>query len=184
MNPTTPASVDPVRQAALDAAADRLIAAAADRTPCPPVRELVPGATLADGYAVQGIVRSRTQAGRDRVGRKIGLTSEAVQQQMGVDSPDLGVLYHDMAYADGDPIPYERLLQPRIEAEVAFVLGADLPGAPIAPADVVAATDHVVAAIEVCASRIADWKHLVVRHRRRQRLVGGVRDRCDAGVAR
>lgn len=153
----TTTSPDPLRQAALEAAADRLIAAAADATPCPPVRELVPDGGLSDGYTVQRLVRARTEAGRRRVGRKIGLTSEAVQRQMGVDSPDLGVLHADMAFADGETIPYDSLLQPRIEAEVAFVLGADLPPAPVTADDVAAATDHVVAAIEVCASRIAGW---------------------------
>ena len=128
MTATTP-TVDPTRRAALEAAAERLIAAAATATPCPPVRELLPDATLDDGYAVQRLVHERTAAGRRRVGRKIGLTSEAVQRQMGVDTPDLGVLHADMAYADGETIPYDRLLQPRIEAEVAFVLGADLPPA-------------------------------------------------------
>ena len=148
---------DPTRQTALDAAADRLIAAAATATPCPPVRELVPGATLEDAYIVQRLVRTRTGSGRVRIGRKIGLTSEAVQQQMGVDTPDLGVLHADMAFADGETIPFDQLLQPRNEAEVAFVLAADLPPAPVTADDVAAATDHVVAAIEVCASRIAGW---------------------------
>lgn len=154
MTTTDPASI---RDAALQAAADRLISAAAAAAPCPPVRDLLPGATLADGYAVQRLVHARTDAGRRRVGRKIGLTSAAVQQQMGVDTPDIGVLHADMAFADGETIPFARLLQPRIEAEVAFVLGADLPAAPVTRADVAAATDHVVAAIEVCASRIAGW---------------------------
>lgn len=149
--------IDPAHQAALETAADRLIAATADAVPCHPVRDLVPGASLADGYAVQRLVRARTESGRRRVGRKIGLTSAAVQRQMGVDTPDLGVLHADMAFADGEIIPHHRLLQPRIEAEVAFVLGADLPAASVTADDVAAATDHVVAAIEVCASRIAGW---------------------------
>lgn len=154
MTTTTP---DPTRQAALETAADRLIVAAATSTPCPPVRDLVPDAGLDDGYAVQRLVRTRTEAGRRRVGRKIGLTSEAVQQQMGVDTPDLGVLHDDMSFADGEPIPRGLLMQPRIEAEVAFLLGADLPAGSVTAADVAAATDHVVAAIEVCDSRIAGW---------------------------
>ncbi len=154
---TTTPTVDPTRRAAHEAAADRLVTAAATATPCPPVRELLPDATLDDGYAVQRLVHERTSAGRQRVGRKIGLTSEAVQRQMGVDTPDLGMLHADMAYADGETIPYDRLLQPRIEAEVAFVLGADLPPRPVTADEVSAAVDHVVAAIEVCASRIADW---------------------------
>ncbi|MEZ5167382.1 MAG: hypothetical protein R2695_13175 [Acidimicrobiales bacterium] len=148
---------DPARQAALEAAADRLVVAAAAGVPCPPVRELVADAGLDEGYAVQEIVRARTEQRRTRAGRKIGLTSEAVQQQMGVATPDLGVLHTDMAFPDGTTIPSGLLLQPRIEAEVAFVLGADLPAVGVTAADVAAATDHVVAAIEVCDSRIAGW---------------------------
>ena len=148
---------DPDRRPAIDAAAERLIDAAARRTPCAPVRELLRDGGLDDGYAVQRAVRARTESGRRRVGRKIGLTSAAVQQQMGVTTPDLGVLHADMAYGDSEPIPADRLLQPRIEAEVAFVLGTDLPDRPVTTADVLRAVDFVVAAIEVCDSRIARW---------------------------
>src|SRR5690606_33256273 len=87
---------------------------------------------------------------------KIGLTSPAVQRQMGVDTPDFGVLLADMAYGDSDPIPWGRLLQPRVEAEVAFVLGRDLPDRPVVASDVLRATEFVVAAIEVVDSRISD----------------------------
>lgn len=153
----TVADSDPSHQAALEAAAERLIAAANSGEPCPPVRDLLPGATIEDGYAVQRIVRSRTGSDRTRTGRKIGLTSQAVQEQMGIETPDMGVLYADMAFADGETIPHGRLLQPRIEAEVAFVLGADLPLGSVTAPDIVAATNYVVAAIEVCASRIAGW---------------------------
>lgn len=153
----TVANDDSTHQAALEAAADRLVAAANDGVPCRPVRELLPGATIDDGYAVQRLVRGRVGSGRTRSGRKIGLTAKAVQQQMGIDTPDMGLLYADMAFADGETIPHGRLLQPRIEAEVAFVLGADLPPAPVTAPDVVAATEYIVAAIEVCASRISGW---------------------------
>ncbi len=148
---------DPGRRAAVEAAADRLVAAAREGSPCPPVRELLPDGGLEDGYAVQQLVRARTGEGRRRVGRKVGLTSEAVQRQMGVDTPDLGVLFADMAYGDAEPIPHGRLLQPRIEAEVAFVLGADLPDHTVTPAEVLRAVDFVVPAIEVCDSRIRGW---------------------------
>lgn len=150
-------TADPARHRAHEAAADRLVEARQQAIPCPPVRELLPDGDLEDGYAVQQLVHDRTSGGRRRVGRKIGLTSEAVQRQMGVATPDLGVLFADMAYGDAEPIPFERLLQPRIEAEVAFVLGTDLPERPVTTADVLRAVDFVVAAIEVCDSRIADW---------------------------
>ncbi|WP_272496282.1 2-keto-4-pentenoate hydratase [Nocardioides sp. B-3] len=95
--------------------------------------------------------------GRARVvGRKIGLTSEAVQRQLGVDIPDFGVLFDDMAYADGAAVPMSRLLQPKVEAELAFVLATDLDG-DLSPATIRAAVDHAVVALEIVDSRIAGW---------------------------
>jgi 2-keto-4-pentenoate hydratase len=90
-------------------------------------------------------------------GRKIGLTSAAVQKQMGVDQPDFGMLFADMAVADGEEIAPSRLYQPRVEGEIAFFLGRDLTGEAITLAEVMAAIDYAVAAIEVVGSRIADW---------------------------
>ncbi len=148
---------DGARTAAYEAAADRLVDAARRATPCRPVREILPDGDLEDGYAVQQVVRARTSGGRRRVGRKIGLTSAAVREQMGVDVPDFGVLFADMAYGDSEPIPYGRLLQPRIEAEVAFVLGDDLPAHPVTTTELLRAVDFVVPAIEVCDSRIENW---------------------------
>lgn len=143
--------------AAHDAAAVRLAEAFTSRTPCEPVRELLPEGTIDDAYQVAQQVLELNSADVRRVGRKIGLTSLAVQRQMGVDTPDFGVLLADMAYGDSEPIPSSRLLQPRVEAEVAFVLGADLPERPVTTADVLRATDFVVASIEVVDSRIRDW---------------------------
>jgi 2-keto-4-pentenoate hydratase len=141
----------------LHAAAGTLLDAARTRTPCPPLRLTHPEATVDDGYAVQQLVHEQSRPTSRRVGRKIGLTSAAVQQQMGVCVPDYGVLFADMCFGDRQPIPADRLLQPRVEAEVAFVLGADLPERPVVIADVLRATDFVVAAIEVVDSRIRDW---------------------------
>lgn len=144
-------------------AAARLTAAATTHTPCDPVRDILPDATIGDAYAVQQLVAAMAaRPGRRAVGRKIGLTSPAVQEQMGVGEPDFGVLYSDMAYGDSQPIPDGLLLQPRIEAEVAFVLSADLPVAPVTPFQVLRATDFVVAAIEVVDSRIRDWDITIV----------------------
>jgi 2-keto-4-pentenoate hydratase len=110
-------------------------------------------------YAVQQAVAARRAAGGARVvGRKIGLTSLAVQQQLGVDQPDFGVLFEDMQFADGDTVSMTRLLQPRIEAEVAFVLRADLTGDDLSLDDVRDAVDYAVAALEVADSRVEDWK--------------------------
>ena len=144
------------------AAAARLIEAEATRVPCPPVRDLFPDGTIDDAYLVQQRVVEVTRSGVRRVGRKIGLTSPAVQQQMGVDTPDFGVLLADMAYGDAEPIPATRLLQPKVEAEVAFVLGRDLPDTPVIASDVLRATDFVVPAIEVVDSRISDWDISIV----------------------
>jgi len=154
--PTEPLDGD-ARRAAVDACARRLIDAAERSTPCAPVRELWPDGGLDDGYDVQRAVHAATSQGRRRVGRKIGLTSDAVQRQTGVATPDLGVLFDDLRFGHGEEIPFSRLLQPCIEAEVAFVLGADLPDRDVTAEEVRAATDHVVVAIEVCDSRIAGW---------------------------
>jgi 2-keto-4-pentenoate hydratase len=148
---------DADRRSAHEAAAERLLDATRRRRPCRPVRELLPDGGLDDGYAVQTIVHARGSAGRRRVGRKIGLTSPAVQQQMQVDTPDFGVLFADMAYGDSEPIPFGDLLQPRVEAEVAFVLGTDLPEGDVTEPELIRAIDFVVPAIEVVDSRIADW---------------------------
>ena len=141
----------------VDAAA-RLRQAASTGVPVPPVRDLIGPDDVRAAYAVQQLnVAERLAAGRTVVGRKIGLTSHAVQQQLGVDQPDFGVLLDDMAYADGDTIAYSTVLQPRAEAEIAFVLGSDLADGELDHARVRAAVDHVVAALEVCGSRVADW---------------------------
>ncbi|GAA3311564.1 2-keto-4-pentenoate hydratase [Nonomuraea dietziae] len=137
-------------------AADRLLEAVRTGKPCAPVRDLV--ATAGEGYAVQEInTRRALEEGRRLVGRKIGLTNLAVQKQLGVDSPDFGMLFADMAYLDGLPVPYERFLQPRAEAEVALVLGRDLVGGPFTVAEVIRAVDFALPAIEIVDSRVADW---------------------------
>ncbi|MFE5333992.1 2-keto-4-pentenoate hydratase [Embleya sp. NPDC056575] len=143
---------------AVRAAAERLLDAAATGVACAPVRDVIGPGDLAAAYAVQRrIVDDRLARGARIVGRKIGLTSTAVQRQLGVDRPDFGVLFDDMGHADGDVIPYRAVLQPRVEAEVAFVLGADLADGPLDLAQVRGAIDHAVAALEICGSRVRDW---------------------------
>jgi 2-keto-4-pentenoate hydratase len=140
------------------AAAQRLATAAETRVPCAPVRDLIGDRDQDLAYRVQAALTARRlETGERIVGRKIGLTSRAVQAQLGVGSPDFGTLFGGMAYADREPIPLSRFLQPRVEAEVAFVLGTDLDRPEPTVADVVRATDHVLAAIEVVDSRIAGW---------------------------
>jgi len=116
--------------------------------------------TDADGaYAVQTINTRYWEAqGRRIVGRKAGLTAKAVQAQLGVDQPDFGVLFDDMRVADGGRIDPANSLQPKAEAEIAFVLGSDLPDADTTVEQVAAAVARVHTAIEIVDSRIADWK--------------------------
>ncbi|WAZ25598.1 fumarylacetoacetate hydrolase family protein [Streptomyces cinnabarinus] len=140
------------------AAAGRIAGALASGVPCAPVRDLIGRDDLAAAYAVQAVLTERRiAAGARVVGRKIGLTSEAVQRQLGVDQPDFGFLFDDMAYAHGDTVPSGRVLQPRAEAEIAFVLGADLADGPLDRERVRAAIAYGVPALEICGSRIAGW---------------------------
>lgn len=143
---------------ALTEAADRLREAAREGKPCAPVRDLLPSGTAEVGYAVQEInTRRALEEGRRPVGRKIGLTSPAVQRQLGVDRPNFGMLFADMACLDGLPVSAGRFLQPKAEAEIALVLKGDLVGGPFTVADVIRATDFALPAIEIVDSRVAGW---------------------------
>jgi 2-keto-4-pentenoate hydratase len=140
------------------AAALRLRTAHESGIPCPPVRALLPAGDVDAAYAVQDEnTRHWLARGRRPVGRKIGLTAKAVQRQLGVDQPDFGMLYADMAVGDGDEIAPGRVLQPKVEAEIAFVLERDLACERPLASDVIAATAYVLPAIEVVGSRIAKW---------------------------
>ena len=139
-------------------AAARLQSAIDNRAACTPVRDLIGPTDLGAAYRVQErITGGRIAAGAHVVGRKIGLTSLAVQEQMDVDQPDFGVLFADMAYDDDATVGMERLLQPKGEAEVAFVLKKDLADGPLDLDQIRSAIDYGVAALEVCDSRIAGW---------------------------
>lgn len=143
----------PVRKAA-----DRLAAAARSGHPCAPVRDLIAPGDLDAAYAVQRLNTERAlSAGARLVGRKIGLTSSAVQRQLGVDRPDYGALLSDMAVDRDGPVPPGRLLQPKVEAEVALILAAGLPDERCTVEDVVAATAFAVPALEIVDSRVAGW---------------------------
>lgn len=139
-------------------AADLLWQAAESRTACAPVRDLLADGWVEAAYAAQEINTQRSlAAGRRLVGRKIGLTSVAVQKQLGVDQPDYGMLFADMAMPDGLEIPTSRLIQPKAEAEVAFVLGRDLDDPQLTMADVLRAVEYALPALEIVDSRVADW---------------------------
>lgn len=111
--------------------------------------------TMEDAYAIQDeLVRQKLQSGRSVIGWKIGLTSKAMQYALGIDIPDSGILFDDMAFENGSTIPAGHFIQPRIEAEIAFVMKQGLSGDGVTRADVIDATDHVVPAIEILDTRI------------------------------
>lgn len=140
----------------LQRVADLLDQAATSGEPVLPVRDQL--ASIADAYRVQQLNTQRqVHAGRRITGRKIGLTSHAVQQQLGVDQPDFGTLYDSMEVADGEAIAWPRLMQAKCEAEVALVLERDLDRENIVLSDLLAATAYALPAIEVVGSRIANW---------------------------
>ena len=144
---------------AIEAAAERLRAAAAAGVPCEPVRGLLgEDAGPEAGYAVQDVNTEHSLAAGRRVsGHKVGLTNAAVQAQLGMDEPIWGVLYADKCRTDGDDLGGAGLIAPRLEVEVAFVLGADLDKGQHTAADVIDATAYVLPALEIVDSRIAGW---------------------------
>lgn len=139
-------------------AADRLWRAYKNGQVCHPIRDLIGSTDIDNAYNVQSqLTRMRVDSGEKVVGWKVGLTSDAVQHQLGVDQPDFGVLFEDMSYRDNDVVPIRRLVQPKVEAEVAFVLSEDLIVGDLDIASVSAAVDYAVAAIEIVDSRVAGW---------------------------
>lgn len=125
----------------------------------PPLRDGLEPTDAGKAYQVQAINTAYwQQSGRRIVGRKIGLTSKAVQAQLGVDQPDYGVLFDDMAIANGGTLKRNQFIQAKAEAEIALVLAKDLNKTNTSMADIIAATDYACAAIEIVDSRIADWK--------------------------
>ncbi|WP_269395283.1 2-keto-4-pentenoate hydratase [Maritalea porphyrae] len=144
----------------IETTAKALIAAERDRAVVAPIAaDFGDKADIDTAYAVQEeVTKAAIAQGRRLVGRKIGLTSRAVQAQMGVDQPDYGMLFADMEYADGGIIPAGALIQPKVEAEIAFVLGRDLTREDVTTAELMGAIDYALPAIEIVDSRIQDWK--------------------------
>jgi 2-oxopent-4-enoate hydratase len=152
-----------VKQPMQDSAIERLAAELAEaertRVPIAPLTERDPGFTVADAYAVQlRNVDRRLGEGRRILGRKVGLTSLAMQRQLGVDEPDFGALLDDMVVEEGDAIAPGELIAPRVEAEIAFVMERDLKGPGVDSAAALRAVAGALPALEIIDSRVADWK--------------------------
>jgi len=148
--------------------------AARQRLTILPVRDELAGMGIAGAYAVQDInTRHALESGRRLTGRKIGLTSKSVQQQLGVDAPDFGMLFADMELAPDEEVAPGRVLQPKVEAEVAVVLERDLDGEEVTLSQLISATAYVLPAVEIVGSRIRDWDI---------RLLDTVADNASSGL--
>ena len=118
-----------------------------------------PEITIEDAYRIQQRLNARrTEAGETIIGKKIGVTSKAVMNMLGVYQPDFGLLTDGMVYNEGQAIPANTLIQPKAEGEIAFILKKDLVGPGVSAADVIAATEGVMACFEIVDSRIRGWK--------------------------
>ncbi|MGQ3058558.1 MAG: 2-oxopent-4-enoate hydratase [Nevskia sp.] len=138
---------------------DALYQALVDRQPLAPLTEREPDITIDDAYRIQlRMIERRLAKGETVIGKKIGVTSKAVQQMLNVYQPDFGLLLSGMVYAEGQAIPADSMIAPRAEAEVAFILKRDLDGPGVTAADVLRATDFVMPCFEIVDSRIKDWK--------------------------
>ena len=139
--------------------AGKLIAATNTSTPIEPITAQFPGLKLEDAYAIQmEIVQQRVAAGRRIVGKKIGLSGRKMQELLGVTEPDYGHLFDDMILNSGEQVAMNGLIQPRCEAEIAFLLNEDLAGPGVTVAEVIAATEGILPALEIVDTRIRDWQ--------------------------
>lgn len=138
---------------------EELYQAFLERRPVAPLISREPEITIEDAYRIQeALVARRLAAGETVVGKKIGATSRPVQEMLGVYQPDFGILLSGMVYQEGDTIDLSQMIQPKAEAELAFVLKEDLKGPGITAMDVIRATDYVLPCFEIVDSRITDWK--------------------------
>lgn len=154
--------------------ADELWEADRSAKPVAPLTDRHPDLDIADAYAIQTVnIERRTAAGQRVIGRKVGLTAKPMQRMLGVDEPDFGVLTDEMVVEDGDLIDLGRLVQPRVEAELAFVMGEDLAGPGVSTARALAAIEGALPSVEVVDSRVADWKI---------KLVDTVADNASSGM--
>ncbi|MFN0302876.1 MAG: 2-keto-4-pentenoate hydratase [Burkholderiales bacterium] len=147
-----------ISAAQIKAFADGIRIAGETGVPTKPVRDALPAGDVDVAYAIQKVnTQFWLKNGRRLVGRKIGLTSKSVQKQLGVDQPDYGMLYADMALCDGEEVPLSRVMQPKVEGEVALVLERDLAAEHITITELISAVAYAVPAIEIVGSRIENW---------------------------
>lgn len=138
---------------------DALYQALAERKTIEPLTNREADITIEDAYHIQQrMIARRVEKGERIVGKKIGVTSAAVMNMLGVDQPDFGYMLDGMIYGDGAAIDAGTLIQPKAEGEIAFVLKKDLMGPGVSASDVLAATEGVMACFEIVDSRITDWK--------------------------
>jgi 2-keto-4-pentenoate hydratase len=155
---TSDTDTQAARQVQLTRFGNELLAATGSLVPVPPLRDRLDGMTLADAYYVQTVqLDHHLAAGRVLAGRKVGLTSLAMQKQLGVDSPDFGFFFDDMVHHDGARIPVSGFIQPKVEPEFGFVLKETLQGPGVTLEQAAAAIAAVYPAIEIIDSRITEW---------------------------
>jgi len=146
-------------QSTIQKLGDALYEALIARQPIAPLTATHPEMTIADAYNVQQrMLARRLEKGERVIGKKIGVTSKPVMNMLGVHQPDFGYLLDGMVYNEGESIEIDGLIQPKAEGEIAFLLKKDLQGPGVTAADVLAATEGVMACFEVVDSRIQDWK--------------------------
>ncbi|MCL7748648.1 2-keto-4-pentenoate hydratase [Halalkalibacter alkaliphilus] len=139
--------------------ANQLLQAEQDRVGTVALTDQSPSFTVQDAYAVQlEIIKQKVAQGQTIVGKKIGLTSVAMQKLLGVDEPDYGHLLDGMVVENGTELSYNEVMQPKVEGEVAFVLKKDLKGPNVTALDVIQATDYLLPSLEIVDSRVKDWK--------------------------
>lgn len=138
---------------------DELYDSLISRVPVEPLTNREPRITIDDAYQIQlRLVQRRLDAGETVVGKKIGVTSKVVMDMLGVNQPDFGHLLSGMVFNEGEPVDSTKMIAPKAEAEVAFILARDMIGPGITAAEVLRATDCVMPCFEIVDSRIRDWK--------------------------
>ena len=138
-------------------AADILVQAAKDRKQATPLSQTFPGITIEDSYAISAdVMQRKVKEGRKLIGHKVGLTSKAMQRSSMIDEPDYGYILDDQMIGDGAKVKHSDFCKPRVEVELAFIMGKRLEGPNVGLADVLRATEYVIPAMEIVDARLAD----------------------------